>query len=107
MAIASSVAVQRPLFRIIPPTRPVPRSMSVRSHNSTSAPNLAAAMAAAVPAQPPPTTTTLVVMPLTSLDYPGVTGDDLHQAHHGGNSHAGPVFDEGAVVIGGAETGGD
>src|SRR5690554_1900751 len=103
MAIASSATVQRPLLRIIPPTRPVPSSMSVRSTSSTSAPNLEAAMAAAVPAQPPPMTTTLVVMPQTSLNYSCIFGNNLHQLHNALDSPARSFFDESAIVVGGAQ----
>ncbi len=63
IARASSMAVSRPLLRMIPPTRPVPKSISVFSRITTFAPAYAAALAAAHPAQPPPTTTTDINSP--------------------------------------------
>jgi hypothetical protein len=60
MATISSVAVKRPLFRMIPPTSPVPNSMSVRSTKTTSALCFLAEMAAAQPAHPAPTTITFM-----------------------------------------------
>ena len=58
MAMASSAAVNLPLFLMMPPTKPAPNSMSVLSHMAVSHPAFRAAMAADTPAQPPPTMTT-------------------------------------------------
>jgi hypothetical protein len=51
-----------PLLRIMPPTRPVPSSISALSRTITSAPAFFAATAALTPAQPPPMTTIFVML---------------------------------------------
>ena len=60
-AIFSSAAVNLPLFRIIPPTLPSPRSRSVFSRSVTSCPCFTARTAAAHPDQPAPITTILLI----------------------------------------------
>ena len=57
-AMASSQAVYRPLFLIIPPTLPSPINKSVLSNKTTSHPAFFALIDAAHPAHPPPITTT-------------------------------------------------
>ena len=59
--IISSAAVYLPLLRMMPPTFPSPRSISVFSRSKTRAPACFAVNAAAQPAQPPPITTILTI----------------------------------------------
>ena len=69
MAIISSVAVYLPLFLMMPPTRPVPSSISVLSSRVTSAPSFFASIAAAHPDQPPPAITIFFMTVISFLSF--------------------------------------